>query len=70
MSKTYTTKQGDMWDSIAYSTLGDCAYAPQLMALNPAYLDYFTFPEGIVLLLPEPDQSVADPLPPWKQVAG
>lgn len=59
-----------MWDSIAFSELGDCAYTPQLMALNPTYLIYFTFPEGIVLKLPDPDQSVTDPLPPWKQVAG
>ena len=26
MSKTYTTIQGDMWDSIAFSQLGSEAY--------------------------------------------
>ena len=27
MSKTYTTVQGDRWDSVAYKQLGSCAYA-------------------------------------------
>ena len=28
MSKTYTTVQGDRWDSVAYTQLGSCALAP------------------------------------------
>ena len=28
--KTYTTKQGDMWDSIAYSQLGSTGYTTQI----------------------------------------
>lgn len=70
MSKTYTTMQGDMWDGIAYRLFGDCAIAPQIMALNPQYLEHYIFPQGIVLQLPDPDLTVSDPLPPWKQVAG
>lgn len=35
MSKTYTTIQGDMWDSIAFSQLGSEAYTDRLMNLNP-----------------------------------
>lgn len=38
MSKTYTTVQGDRWDSVAYKQLGSCAYAPNLMAANPQHL--------------------------------
>ena len=49
MSKTYTTIQGDMWDSIAFSQLGSEAYTDRLMNLNPQYLGYYTFPAGIVL---------------------
>ena len=31
MSKTYTTIQGDMWDSIAFSQLGSEAYTLSLI---------------------------------------
>lgn len=69
---TYTTVQGDMWDSIAYTQLGDVAYTDKLMNLNPEYRDIFIFPAGIVLTLPDavavstPDSAT----PPWKRVAG
>lgn len=70
MSKTYTTSQGDMWDSIAYSQLGSVAYTDQLMRLNQQYLDFYIFPAGIVLTLPEPVENVSGTLPPWKRVVG
>lgn len=70
MSKTYTTVQGDMWDSIAYSQLGNVAYTDQLMRLNQQYLDFYIFPAGIVLTLPEPVENVSGTLPPWKRVVG
>ena len=80
MSKTYTTIQGDMWDSIshqvygdvkfAFSQLGSEAYTDRLMNLNPQHLGYYTFPAGIVLKLPDPAEDVGDALPPWKQVVG
>ena len=70
MRKTYTTIQGDMWDSIAFSQLGSEAYTDRLMNLNPQYLGYYTFPAGIVLKLPDPTEDVGDALPPWKQVVG
>lgn len=70
MPKTYTTIQGDMWDSIAYSQLGDVAYTDKLMNLNPQYREYYTFPAGIVLILPDAAEQPSDALPPWKQVAG
>ena len=34
---TYTTVQGDMWDSIAYKIFGNAAATDQLMALNQQY---------------------------------
>ena len=70
MSKTYTTKQGDMWDSIAFNELGDIKYTDKLMTKNIKYSDYYSFPEGIVLELPEiyEEDEVADDLPPWKKV--
>ncbi len=69
MSKTYKTVQGDMWDSIAHAQLGDVAYTDKLMALNTAYLDYYIFPAGITLVLPEVEEEVSDTLPPWKRVS-
>jgi len=68
MNKTYTTVQGDMWDSIAYSQLGDVAYTDKLMNKNQQYRDYYIFPAGIVLELPEVTDEPVDTLPPWKQV--
>lgn len=67
---TYTTVQGDMWDSIAHRQIGSEAYTDKLMAMNPQYLDYITFPAGIVLQLPDAVTPTSDDLPPWKQVAG
>ena len=54
MAKTYTTVQGDMWDEIAYTQLGDVAYTDKLMNLNTAYRNYYTFPAGITLTLRMP----------------
>lgn len=39
----YTTIAGDMWDGIAYKTLGDEAYTDRLMKLNPQYRRTFIF---------------------------
>lgn len=71
MSKTYTTVQGDMWDSIAYAQLGDVSYTGELMSCNLAYREYLTFPAGIVLTLPEITDNMRqnDALPPWKRVS-
>ena len=48
----YTTIAGDMWDGIAYKTLGDEAYTDKLMKQNPEYRRLFLFPAGIVLTIP------------------
>lgn len=67
--KTYTTEQGDMWDSVANKQLGSAAYADRLMRANRQYLGFYIFPAGIVLSLPEIPQSssVSGSLPPWKR---
>lgn len=67
---TYTTKQGDMWDAIAHTQLGDVSYTDKLMNLNQQYREYYTFPAGIVLQLPEVSTDLIDTMPPWKQVTG
>lgn len=69
--KTYTTSQGDMWDSIAHTQLGGVAHTDKLINANLRYLEYYIFPAGIVLELPEITESGASAgLPPWKGAAG
>lgn len=69
MSRTYTTVQGDMWDSVAYTQMGDVSYTDKLMLLNQEYRGYYIFPAGITLVLPEFELDVPATLPPWKQVS-
>lgn len=68
--RTYTTVQGDMWDSIAYNQLGSVAHTDKLMNLNMAYRGYYIFPAGITLSLPNIADDNPNQLPPWKQVSG
>lgn len=63
---TYTTVQGDMWDSIAYYEMGSRTYTQKLRYANPEYVDYYIFPSGIVLTLPEEETYVNENLPPWR----
>lgn len=67
MASTYTTKQGDMWDSIAYRQMGSSKYTSLLMEANLQYREYFLFPAGITLTIPDVPTSVSSTLPPWKQ---
>lgn len=66
--KTYTTVQGDMWDSIAYAQLGSTDHTDKLMNANLQYREFYTFPAGVVLVLPEIKNTVSSALPPWKKV--
>lgn len=66
--KTYTTADGDKWDSIAYRVLGSCRYTDRLMLANTAHVRTYIFPAGVVLRLPEIPAQSAHPLPPWKKV--
>lgn len=71
MSRTYVTRQGDMWDSIAHAQLGDVSYADKLMNANVALLGYYIFPSGLELVLPDVVHPKAtDAVPPWKRVKG
>lgn len=68
---TYTTVQGDTWDGIAYTQLGNEHLVDTLMRCNLKYIAYNTFPAGITLDLPEVGTEVdVDTLPPWKRAQG
>lgn len=62
MENTYTTKQGDTWDLIAFRVYGDVKYTGWLMQNNFPHLDIFVFDAGAVLQTPE--------LPESEQLAG
>ena len=64
---TYTTKSGDMWDSIAYAQLGSTSYTDRLINANLQYRDTYLFSSGVVLTLPEIQKPVNSLLPPWKR---
>lgn len=62
---TYTTIQGDTWDKISAEVYGSESYTSLLMENNPKILDYFVFPAGIVLVVPEmPEEK--DDMPDWR----
>ena len=67
MLKTYTTVQGDMWDSIAYKCYGDESGINVLMDANETYVDTVVFPAGVVLAVPEYIKPVTNTLPPWRR---
>lgn len=68
---TYTTVQGDMWDSIAKSQYGDTKYTDVLINANSQYRMVFIFSAGIELDVPEVEDKIkSDDLPPWKKVSG
>ena len=66
MAQAYRTTSGDVWDKIAKEVYGSESYTSFLMANNQQYINYFVFPEGVLLTiedLPEEDESV---LPDWR----
>ncbi|MBQ8208118.1 MAG: tail protein X [Clostridia bacterium] len=67
---TYTTVQGDMWDSIAYKTMGDTAHTDKLILANQKHIGTHIFPSGVVLTIPSITEKLSDSLPPWKRVSG
>lgn len=69
-SWTYTTRQGDTWDSIALDTYGTEMLAGYLEQANPGYTNLVYFPAGIVLKIPAtPAEATAGQPAPWKRTA-
>lgn len=64
---TYTTKQGDMWDSISKKLYGSEIYAINLMQANPTHMATLVFTAGVVLTVPDIEvASSSATLPPWR----
>ena len=67
MENTYTTKQGDTWDMIAFRVYGDMKYTGWLMQNNFPHLDIFVFDAGVVLQTPElPESEQLAGAPVWR----
>lgn len=65
--KQYRTIQGDTWDLIAKKVYGDEKKMDYLMAHNFPLLDYFVFPAGILVDVPEPPKQETSGLPDWRR---
>ena len=61
----YKTKSGDTWDTIAKKVYGDEMRVSLLMASNQELLEYFVFPEGLLVDLPELPEEEST-LPEWR----
>lgn len=59
MRSTYTSVSGQTWDQIAYEVYGNEYYCDKLMDENRDKLEYFVFPDGIVLKLPSLEDMVS-----------
>lgn len=67
MSNTYVTVQGDTWDMISHKLFGSTSHTSALIRANMALIDYFSFPAGIIITVPEISSgTVSSLLPPWK----
>lgn len=62
---TYTTIQGDTWDMISKKVYDDESYTSLLMENNPKLLDYFIFPQGIIVNVPDKPEET-DVMPEWR----
>ncbi len=67
MPKEYTTVLGDMWDLIAFKTLGNEMYAHKIIESNLKYREIVVFSAGVTLTIPDVDPPAASSLPPWKR---
>lgn len=65
---SYTTKQGDMWDYIAWLVYGDEAYVSVLYRANPRYLDVYLFDDGCEIYCPEVTTEAEEDenIPEWR----
>lgn len=67
MNTVYRTIQGDTWDMIAKRVYGDEKRMDLLMANNFPLLDYFIFPAGVEVSVPELPKEESEELPAWRK---
>lgn len=63
----YQTKSGEMFDLIAYKTLGSCDYTEKLLNVNRTKLRTLKFSAGEKLEIPDISRDKISKLPPWQK---
>lgn len=65
---TYVTKQGDMWDFVAWRVYGSESYVTVLYRANPQYMDVYVFDAGVILECPEltVEETTEESIPEWR----
>lgn len=69
--RAYTTRQGDMWDYIAYllyPAVGREMCMGALLEANEEHRETVIFSAGVTLRAPDIDVPAASSLPPWKKM--
>ena len=66
MASTYTTVQGDTWDSIAYALYGDEGYMKDLIEANRDLIDTLVFAGNVTITVPDISETADDDLPFWR----
>ena len=66
---TYTTTQGDMWDSIALRLYGAESLMHILIDANLQYRNIVVFPANYVLNVPAVSREARIDFPPWRSNA-
>jgi phage tail protein X len=61
--RTYRTRTGDTWDSIAFTQLGSEYLLPYLLRENQKYRLYVQLPAGLLLNIP--DIELNEKRPEW-----
>ena len=66
----YITVSGQTWDQVACEVYGDDHYCDRLMDANRGLLEYFVFPAGVVLDVPDKNSlvriRVPEGYPDWR----
>ncbi|MEK5528513.1 tail protein X [Viridibacillus sp. FSL R5-0468] len=62
---SYITNQGDMWDLIAFKTLGSEYLLPFLLQANKQYRDVYIFSQGINIVIPDVETDNETDRPEW-----
>ncbi|MDR1471573.1 MAG: tail protein X [Synergistaceae bacterium] len=68
--RTYTTRQGDAWDYIAYllyPRVGREMCMGKLLEANEEHREVVIFGAGATLNVPDIEIPIAPKLPPWKR---
>jgi phage tail protein X len=64
---TYTTLQGDTFDSIALDFYNDETYSSNIIQANSNHTKVIVFDAGTVLRIPVIEAPAPTTLPPWRR---